>query len=71
MQGVDSVLVVDKDNKASLRLITLGERHQEAFIITEGLQPGERVVVEGWQNVMPGMQVTPTLEPKSQERKGG
>jgi membrane fusion protein (multidrug efflux system) len=68
---VDSVLVVDKDNKSSLRLITLGERYQDAFIVTEGLQPGERVVVEGWQNVMPGQQVTPTLESSGQERKGG
>ena len=71
MQGVDSVLVVDKDNKSSLRLITLGERYQDAFIVTEGLQPGEQVVVEGWQNVMPGQQVTPTLETSGQERKGG
>ncbi len=71
MQGVDSVLVVDKDNRVSIRIVTLGERYQDAFIVTEGLQPGERVVVEGLQNVMPGQQVTPTLESGSQERKGG
>jgi membrane fusion protein, multidrug efflux system len=71
MQGVDSLLVVDKDNRVSIRIVTLGERYRDAFMVTEGLQPGERVVVEGLQNVMPGQKVMPTLESINQERKGG
>jgi membrane fusion protein (multidrug efflux system) len=35
----------------------LDERIGDFFVVTEGLKPGERVVVEGLQRVRPGMQV--------------
>jgi membrane fusion protein (multidrug efflux system) len=71
MQGVQSVLVVGHDNLVSLRTVILGERFQDSFIVNEGLKPGERVVVEGLQRAVPGQKVMPTLQPGSQDRKGG
>jgi RND family efflux transporter MFP subunit len=71
MQGVDTVLVVDPENKVSLRSVTLGERYQDSFIITDGLKPGERIIVEGLQSAIPGQKVRPTEQPPGQEKKGG
>ena len=70
MQGVKSVLVVGPDNQVALRTVTLGERYKDFFIVTEGLKPGDRVVVEGLQKAIPGQKVTPTAQPASQEQKG-
>ena len=71
MQGVPGVLVVGNDDVAALRNVTLGERYQDFFIVTEGLKPGERVVVEGLQRAIPGQKVRPTMPPAGQEKKGG
>jgi membrane fusion protein (multidrug efflux system) len=71
MQGVKSVLVVGQENKVALRTVTLGERYNEFFIVKEGLNPGDRVVVEGLQKAIPGRQVTPTEQPIGQEEPGG
>ena len=53
------VLVVDKDNKAQYRQVTLGAEHDGLRIITQGLAPGERIVVNGLQRVRPSSPVTP------------
>ena len=71
MQGVKTVLVVGKDDKVALHTVTLGERYQDCFIVTEGLEPGERVVVEGLQKAIPGQKVTPQEQTTSQEKQGG
>lgn len=71
MQGVQTVLVVGPEHKAALRTVTLAERYQDFFIVTQGLKAGELVVVEGLQNVVPGQKVTPTEQPVSREKKGG
>jgi multidrug efflux system membrane fusion protein len=39
------------------------ERIGDFFIVTEGLKPGERVIVEGLQRVRPGMQVKVVTTP--------
>jgi membrane fusion protein (multidrug efflux system) len=55
-QGTRTTLVVEGD-KVALRPVKLDERIGDFFVVTEGLKPGERVVVEGVQRVRPGMQV--------------
>jgi len=71
MQGVKTVLVVGPDDGVALRTVSLGERYQDFFVVTQGLKPGDRVVVEGLQKALPGQKVTPTAQPASQEQKGG
>jgi membrane fusion protein (multidrug efflux system) len=41
------VWVVNKQSKAELRPVTVGEWHGEGWLIAEGLAPGEQVVVDG------------------------
>jgi len=60
MQGVKTVLVVDAQNKASVRTITVGEKSDNFLIVLDGLQAGEKVIVEGMQKVRPGSEVAPT-----------
>jgi RND family efflux transporter MFP subunit len=71
MQGVKTVLVVGQDDKVALHTVALGERYKDFFIVSEGLKPGERVVVEGLQKAIPGKKVTPKEEPASSAKQGG
>lgn len=59
LQGTRQLAVVGRDNKVSIRPVTLGETFGHDWIVSEGVKPGERVVVEGVQKVRPGMQVDP------------
>jgi membrane fusion protein (multidrug efflux system) len=59
LQGTRELAVVGSDNKVSIRPVTLGETVEHDWIVSEGVKPGERVVVEGVQKVRPGMQVDP------------
>ena len=51
VQSEYQVMVVGSDNKAIVRPIKVGDRVGPNWIISEGLKPGERVVVEGMQRV--------------------
>ena len=63
-QGRKFVYVVDDKNLAQYRSVTVGAAYGEGMReITDGLKPGERVVVTGLQRVRPGSPVTPTPEP--------
>jgi RND family efflux transporter MFP subunit len=53
-QGSYSVVVVGEDNKASIRPVKTGERVGQMWIITEGIKPGEQVIVEGMQKAREG-----------------
>lgn len=54
------VYVVDDQNRASPRHVTLGRQVDELMVIREGLQDGDRVIVNGVQKVFyPGMEVSP------------
>ena len=57
-QGLDAVYVVNSNGTASLRTISLGPQYGSGFVVDSGLQPGDRVVVQGTQKVVPGAKVT-------------
>jgi membrane fusion protein (multidrug efflux system) len=59
IQSLQTVYVVGPDDKAQARPVTTGDRSGESWIVTKGLQPGDRVVVEGQLRVRPGMPVHP------------
>jgi RND family efflux transporter MFP subunit len=56
-QGSYMVAVVGADSRVAMRPVHVGERTGTKWVIQDGLKPGERVVVEGQQNVKPGMLV--------------
>jgi membrane fusion protein, multidrug efflux system len=58
LQGKYQVAVVGFDNKVVIRLVSVGERFENFWIIEKGLKPGERVIAEGLQKVKPGTVVT-------------
>jgi RND family efflux transporter MFP subunit len=59
IQGQTRVAVVDAQNRVDVRLVKLGRLQGHDYLVREGLSAGERVVVEGQQNVQPGLQVRP------------
>jgi RND family efflux transporter MFP subunit len=58
LQGSYQVAVVDENNKVSIRPVKMGERIGAMWEITEGLKPGDKVVVEGVQKAREGSTVT-------------
>ena len=59
LQGSYQIAVVGPDNKVEIRSVKVAERAGNRWVIDQGLQPGEHVVVEGLQKVKAGMTVTP------------
>ena len=53
------VYVVDADNKAQLRRITLGQSTPALAVVTGGLTEGEQVIADNIQRVRPGAVVNP------------
>jgi membrane fusion protein, multidrug efflux system len=66
-QNKKFVMVVGNDNKAAYREVTLGANVNGLRIVTSGLHPQERVIVNGLQRVRPGALVAP--EPVAMEAK--
>ncbi len=58
LQGSYQVAVVGDDNKVSIRPVQMGERIGAMWEVTDGLKPGDKVVVEGVQKVREGSAVT-------------
>jgi multidrug efflux system membrane fusion protein len=53
------VMVVGEDSKAAYREVTLGATVNGQRVVTSGLKPGERIIVNGLQRVRPGTLVAP------------
>jgi len=52
-----TVMIVDAQNKAAIRPVKLGTMEQGQWAILDGLQPGDKVIVDGLQKVQPGQAV--------------
>jgi RND family efflux transporter MFP subunit len=57
LQGSYQVAVVDQNNKVSIRPVQMGERIGAMWEVTEGLKPGDKVVVQGLQKAREGSTV--------------
>lgn len=71
MQGVMQVAVVGDGDKVEIRNVKTGPRVGSEWVIVEGLESGESVIVEGTQKVKPGVVVSPKAytEPGKKEAK--
>ena len=58
LQGSYQVAVVGNDNKVSICPVKMGERIGAMWEVTEGLKPGDKVVVQGLQKAREGSTVT-------------
>jgi len=57
LQGNYQVAVVDENNRVTIRPVTVGDRFGDWWEITDGLKPGEKVIVQGTQKVQNGAAV--------------
>ena len=71
LQGSHRVAVVGSDDKVTFRAVSVGERVANQWIITEGVKPGERVVVEGLLKVRDGAPVIVQPAPAAAAKAGG
>ena len=51
------VYVIKQDDSAELRPVTIGQRHGDLVVIAQGVNEGERVVINGQLGVTPGGKV--------------
>jgi len=58
-QGHATVMLVGPDNKAVIRTITADQTIGPNWLVTSGLRPGDKVIVEGLGKVKPGKPVRP------------
>ncbi len=61
LQGGFSVFTVDAQGKVEQRAVEIGPKIDRLQIITSGLKPGEKVVLEGVQKLRNGMIINPHL----------
>jgi len=61
LQGQYSVFVVKDDNIVESRQVTVGERLGDLWLIKDGLEAGEQIVIDGLQKVGSGLKVNPSL----------
>ena len=52
------VLTVDGDNRVVVRRVTVGRQEGADWVVEQGLEEGEQVIVQGLQRVQPGLVVT-------------
>jgi len=56
--GELSVWVIDANNQAHLKIIKVNRALGDQWVVIEGLEGGESIVVEGYQRLSPGAQVS-------------
>ncbi len=67
-QRGDFVLVVNDKQMVEQRYVETGRPVGTAMIVTDGLQDGESVIVDGLQRVRPGVEVEAILSGRQEER---
>lgn len=65
--GVGTVMIIDGTNHVQSKLIKTGNLTGDKWVVTEGLEPGERVIMEGLLKARPGAEVVPSPFGKKDE----
>lgn len=68
-QAGPMVWVVGTDNKVSPRPVQVQESWRDRWILQQGVEPGERVIVEGLLKVQPGVEVVALTKEQDASRK--
>jgi RND family efflux transporter MFP subunit len=69
LQGSYQVAAVDANDAVSIKPIHVGDQIGSLWVVRDGLNSGDRVIVDGVQKLAPGMHVKP--KPSSQEARPG
>lgn len=54
-----TVFVIGPDDTAVAKQIEVGDQIAGSWVVRRGLEPGERIVVDGWHKIRPGQRVAP------------
>ena len=66
-RGEPYVLVVDESGKVDLRMVTIDRAIGDRWLVSNGLNPNDQVIVEGIQKVKPGASVKVVRLPSGRE----
>jgi len=61
-QGLFQLAVVEDDGSVEIRRVEMGPRVEGLWIVESGLEPGERIALDGLQRLRNGMNVVPREE---------
>jgi len=61
LQGQFSVMLVNNENVLESRTVDVSDKIGEFYVIREGLQGGDKIILEGIQKVRSGMEIVPQL----------
>ena len=53
IRGKANVTVINQNEQAQHKAVQIGQRYQNSYVVTQGLEVGERVVVEGADRIQP------------------
>ena len=67
IQGLFQLAVVGDDGTVDIRQVEMGPRIDDDWIVDSGLEPGERVALEGLQRLRPGTKVVAKQASPAQE----
>ena len=67
-QGIFQLAVVGDDGTVDIRQVQMGPRVDGEWIVESGLEPGERVALEGLQRMRPGVKVVAKGAPAAGDR---
>lgn len=56
-----SVFVVNSENNVESKQITPGIKVDDLWVIKDGLDPGDKVIIDGIQKVRNGIKVNPSV----------
>ena len=69
-RGNPFALIVGASGKVAMRMLTLDRAIGDKWLVSSGLAPGDRVIIEGLQYVRPGMSVKVVPSGKSKTGRG-
>nr|WP_254438099.1 efflux RND transporter periplasmic adaptor subunit [Ruegeria arenilitoris] len=64
-RGQPTAMVVDENNTVAERILTVRGTEGNKWIVTDGLEAGDKLIVAGLQKIGVGVTVAPTEEPES------
>lgn len=72
ISGKANVTIVNQKGLAQNKTVQLGQRYQNSYVVTQGLQAGEKVIVEGTDRIQPEQKLKiKQWQPTNAQENGG
>ena len=72
ISGKANVTIVNQKGLAQNKTVQLGQRYQNSYVVTQGLQAGEKVIVEGTDRIQPEQKLKiKQWQPTNTQESGG